>query len=347
MLARSILKHAVVVQGGNQRLFSKTASVLRPNKQQQATEQQQLEWKKNVVEVPIATTIEDLKKNHRMIQRNQINKNDKKKDSSDEGFYVSHRIYVEKVPEKYTVEPFETRRTGGYDVETGERMFKRVGGGLPIQWYFVDFKRVGPPQGSGPPLVEKVIELVRPRDRTAFLALVAHGNSKRYILATQNMKVGDLIRTSAEIPRLAVQAYEGDAYPCGAYSIGTVVHNIEVMPGEGAKFCRAAGSSGVIKSQMDGRVVIQLPSDLEISVARECMATVGQVSHASHKDEKMSHPVDKRDKGYRPRSGLWQRKDGYSGRKIHPPKPIKVMTGEVKEKTEHIAYTYPNWSLTE
>jgi large subunit ribosomal protein L2 len=90
----------------------------------------------------------------------------------------------------------------------GEKLFRRVGGGLPVYWHFMDFKRVGPT--SGPPLVEKVIQIIRnARDRTGFIALVAHADIKRYILATENMKVGDLIRTSGEIPRLPVKANEG------------------------------------------------------------------------------------------------------------------------------------------
>ena len=105
-----------------------------------------------------------------------------------------------------------------------------MGGGLPIYWHFVDFKRVGPK--SGPPLVEKVIEIIKTRDRTSYLALVAHGNIKRYILATQNMKVGDIIRTSQEISDIPARALEGDAYPCGALPIATVVHNIEAVPGK-------------------------------------------------------------------------------------------------------------------
>ncbi len=73
----------------------------------------------------------------------------------------------------------------------------------------MDFKRVGP--ATGPPLVEKVIEIIRnARDRTGFIALVAHADIKRYILATENMKVGDLIRTSGEIPRVPVKANEGN-----------------------------------------------------------------------------------------------------------------------------------------
>lgn len=52
----------------------------------------------------MATTIDDLKNSHRLVK---------------DGFYVSHRIYVEKIPEKYTVEPIKTKKTGGRDIETG------------------------------------------------------------------------------------------------------------------------------------------------------------------------------------------------------------------------------------
>jgi large subunit ribosomal protein L2 len=78
------------------------------------------------------------------------------------------------------------------------------------------------------------------------------------------------------------------------------------------------------------------------------MVTVGQVSHATYKDEKMTHAVDMRDLGYRPRSGLWHRKDGYAGRKLHRPKGIKVMgTPEKEDQFTKIKYTFDNWSLTE
>lgn len=297
------------------------------------TNQDVPEWKRNVVVVPVQTTIEDLKRTHRKCK---------------EGFYVSHRSYIDKMPEKYTIEPILTKRTGGYDIETKQKLFRRVGGGLPVYWHFMDFKRVGPK--SGPPLVEKVIEIITTaRDRTGFIALVAHGDVKRYILATEKMQVGDLIRTSGEIPRLPVKANEGDAYPLGALPIGTKIHNIERYPGEGGVYCHAAGSSAEVVSQMDDRVIVKLPSDLSLSLDRTCMATVGQVSHASNKDEKMSHPADKRDLGYRPRSGLWQRKDGYAGRKINPPKKLKVIgsDGEQVLKAKRVPLTYSNWHLSE
>lgn len=161
------------------------------------------------------------------------------------------------------------------------------------------------------------------------------------------MKVGDLIRTSGEIPRVPVKPFEGDAYPCGALPIGTIVHNIEPLPGYGGLYCRAAGSMAEVINQIEDRVIIKLPSGLELSLDKYCMVTVGQVSRAGYKDEKLTHAVDTRDLGYRPRSGLWQRKDGYCGRKIHLPKPVKVVGPVVKEKDNKINYTFSNWSLTD
>jgi large subunit ribosomal protein L2 len=113
------------------------------------------------------------------------------------------------------------------------------------------------------------------------------------------MKVGDLIRTSGEIPRVPVTAKEGDAYPLGAMPLGTVIHNIEALPGNGGIYCRAAGSSAIVSNQIENRVIVKLPSELELSLDRYCMATVGKVSHASHKNEKLKHPVESRDLGIR------------------------------------------------
>ncbi|KAK9881196.1 hypothetical protein WA026_014543 [Henosepilachna vigintioctopunctata] len=69
---------------------------------------------------------------------------------------------------------------------------------------------------EGPPLEERVIKIIKDGCRTANVALVASGSNLRYILATENMKAGDIIKTSCHIPRIPVRANEGDAYPLGA-----------------------------------------------------------------------------------------------------------------------------------
>ena len=85
-----------------------------------------------------------------------------------------------------------------FGFDAGRVVNKREGGGSRQKWRWVDYKRVGPTSGS--PLVEKVQRIQTDPHRTAHIALVASGNHKRYIIATENMKVGDLVKTHGDIP---------------------------------------------------------------------------------------------------------------------------------------------------
>ncbi|VVC96981.1 unnamed protein product [Leptidea sinapis] len=96
--------------------------------------------------------------------------------------------------------------------------------------------------------------------RTAHVALVAVGDKLKYILATQNMKAGDIIRTSRHLPRIPVRANEGDAYVLGALPTGTIVHCIEKEPGQGGLYIHAAGTSGTILRRQNDRIIVQMPS---------------------------------------------------------------------------------------
>lgn len=73
-----------------------------------------------------------------------------------------------------------------------------------------------------------------------------------------------------------MNAKEGDAYPLGALSKGTQIHCIEKMPGEGAHYIFTAGSTATILRQVNNRVIVQLPSKLQVSLSKHCMATVGK-----------------------------------------------------------------------
>ncbi|CAF1388142.1 unnamed protein product, partial [Rotaria sordida] len=157
-------------------------------------------WKANVIEMPVAMSSQYIIDNFR--------------EHRESGFYYDHRIIIPKMPEKYTVKPFETRKTGGNHPDTGRKEYRRVGGGLKKTWLWIDTMRQGPK--SGPPLVERVIRIMNSDCHTAKVALIGHGNTPRYILATENLKVGDLVKTSGEIPKNPVKASEGDAYPVGA-----------------------------------------------------------------------------------------------------------------------------------
>jgi large subunit ribosomal protein L2 len=147
----------------------------------------------------------------------------------------------------------------------------------------------------------------------------------KYILATENMKEGDLLKTSRFIPRIPVRAKEGDAYPLGALPVGTVIHNVESYPGQAYHLIRAAGTYGTILRKFDDRVVVQLPTKKEFGFLQTCMATVGRLSNIEHGKTHIGSPQKLRELGFRPRSGLWQRKSGRHGRKIKPLPPMRLM----------------------
>lgn len=165
------------------------------------------------------------------------------------------------------------------------------------------------------------------------MALVGVGNELKYILATENMKAGDIIKTSKFIPRIPVRANEGDAYPLGALPIGTIVSNIEKYPDSNKHFVHAAGCYATILRKFDDRVVIILPNKKEYALLQSCMAVVGRLSNVEHSRTHIGSAQKLRELGYRPRSGLWQRKGGRSGRKIRKPPPMKLQ-GPPKEHEE-------------
>lgn len=221
---------------------------------------------------------------------------------------------------QYTTNPLPIIKMGGRHPETGRVVVRTIGGGYKNKCYWVDYKREGPDDGSV--LEEKVYKIVTDDTRSAHLALVAGGDHKRWIIASENMKVGDIIKTSSVIPRIPIRPEEGNAHPVGALPVGTVIHNIEVTPGSGGLFCRAAGASAQVIKKFDNKALIQLPSKRQVMLDEKCMVVIGRASNIIHGSIHIGSPNRLRHLGKRPRSGLWHRKDGYCGRKIRPPKSI-------------------------
>ncbi|XP_022824937.1 39S ribosomal protein L2, mitochondrial [Spodoptera litura] len=244
------------------------------------------------------------------------------------GLGKSYRRIVH-FPEQYTVKPLEVTNLAGRDPVSGRVIAKGIGGGIKHKYHWIDWLRDGPKEG--PPQEEKVIQVMEDGCRTAYIALVAVGDKLKYILATENMKAGDIIKSSRELPRNPVRANEGDAYVLGALPNGTVVHNIEKVPGEGALYIHAAGTFGTILRRQDDRIIVQMPSKRLFSFDPHCMAVVGRLSNVDHGDTPIGSPQRNRWLGNRPRSGLWQRKTGRHGRKIKPPKPVKEICAPAKQ----------------
>ncbi|XP_051508357.1 39S ribosomal protein L2, mitochondrial [Myxocyprinus asiaticus] len=225
--------------------------------------------------------------------------------------------------EKYTVRPIGMKKTGGRDY-TGKIIRHGIGGGHKQRYRMIDFQRLRYEAGNeDQPIVEKVVEVRYDPCRSADIALVAGGSRKRWIIATENMEAGDLIKTSGVIGRIAVLANEGDSYPLGSLPVGTLVNNLELYPGKGAQYIRAAGTCGVLLRKVNGTAIIQLPSKHQIQVLETCVATVGRVSNIDHNKRIIGKAGRNRWLGIRPSSGLWKRKGGWAGRKIRPLPPMK------------------------
>uniref|UniRef100_A0A8C5WJC9 Large ribosomal subunit protein uL2m n=1 Tax=Leptobrachium leishanense TaxID=445787 RepID=A0A8C5WJC9_9ANUR len=217
------------------------------------------------------------------------------------------------------------RRPGNLSVGIPGRIrVHGIGGGHKQLYRMIDFHRLKyEPGKDNIPFQEKVVEVRYDPCRSADIALVAGGKRKRWIIATENMKAGDLISTSGHIGRMAVSAQEGDAHPLGALPVGTLINSLEVLPGKGAQVIRAAGTCGVLLRKVNGTAIVQLPSKRQIQVLETCIATVGRVSNVDHNKRILGSAGASRWLGIRPSSGLWHRKGGWAGRKIRPLPALK------------------------
>ncbi|XP_015173244.1 PREDICTED: 39S ribosomal protein L2, mitochondrial [Polistes dominula] len=237
------------------------------------------------------------------------------------------RTYFKRIvhyTDEYTIEPLKVTNLGGRDPVTGRVVVKGLGGGIKHKYHWIKWTRDGPSDLNEKPKEERVLEVFKDGCRTSFVALVGSGDELKYILATENMKPGDIIRTHRGIPRNPVRANEGDAYPLGALPIGTNVCCVERNPGSGSKYIHSAGTTGkIIQADGPDRMVVQVPSKRKFSFDSRCMAVVGRLSNILHGSTPIGSAQKNRELGNRPSSGLWQRKTGRFGRKIKPPKKVQ------------------------
>ncbi|KAJ6366658.1 hypothetical protein OIU77_003105 [Salix suchowensis] len=126
---------------------------------------------------------------------------------------------------------------------------------------------------------------------TAFLRLFsATGNA--------NTLRGDMMK---QLLHLDINSQIGSCMPLGAMRIGTIIHNIELNPGQGGKMVRAAGTSAkILKEPSPTITVVQLPSGVVKKIDSRCRATIGIVSNPSHKDKKLRKAGQSRWLGRRP-----------------------------------------------
>ncbi|HOE05751.1 MAG TPA: 50S ribosomal protein L2 [Bacteroidales bacterium] len=192
-------------------------------------------------------------------------------------------------PEKSLLEPIS--KSGGRNNQ-GRMTMRYIGGGHKRRYRIVDFKR----ERDGVKAVVKTIEY--DPNRTARIALVCYEDGeKRYILAPNGITVGQVLETGSGVaPEIGNTLFLSDI------PLGTIVHNIEMNPGQGGKMARSAGSYGQITSREGKYVIIRMPSGETRKILTTCKATIGSVSNSDHGLEKHGKAGRKRWLGRRPRN---------------------------------------------
>ncbi len=192
-------------------------------------------------------------------------------------------------PEKSLLEALPG--TGGRNAQ-GRRAMRYIGGGNKKMYRKIDFKR----SKKDIPATVKTIEY--DPNRSAFIALLSYADGeKRYIIAPQGLEVGATI-VSGE----AVAPEVGNALLLKNMPLGTVVHNIELHPGQGGAMARSAGTYAQLNAKEERYVVLKMPSGELRRVLGACMATVGIVSNSDHGLQSMGKAGRNRWKGIRPRN---------------------------------------------
>jgi large subunit ribosomal protein L2 len=190
-------------------------------------------------------------------------------------------------PEKSLTEPL--KKTGGRNAH-GRITTRHQGGGHKRRYRTIDFKRVK----DGVPA--KVAAIEYDPNRSARIALLHYADgAKAYILAPARIRVGATIESG---PNADIKP--GNALPLENIPTGTMVHNVELKPGQGGKMARSAGSSVQLVAKDAGYAVLRVPSGEMRRVLLTCRATVGQVGNTDHENRSIGKAGRSRWLGKRP-----------------------------------------------
>jgi large subunit ribosomal protein L2 len=180
-------------------------------------------------------------------------------------------------------------KTGGRNNQ-GKITVRHIGGGVRRKYRLIDFKR------NKDNVEGKVASIEYDPNRSANIALINYADGeKRYIIAPLNLEVGDKVE-SGENADIKV----GNALPLANIPVGTLVHNVELNPGAGAKMARSAGSSVQILGKEGKYVILRLKSGETRKVLATCRATVGEVGNTDYELVHLGKAGRKRHMGIRP-----------------------------------------------
>lgn len=192
-------------------------------------------------------------------------------------------------PEKSLLEPI--RKSGGRNGQ-GKMTMRYIGGGHKRMYRVIDFLR------NKDKYTATVQTVEYDPNRSARIALVLYADGeKRYIIAPNGIKVGQVIASG---PGVAPEI--GNTLPLSEIPLGTLVHNIELRPGQGAAMARSAGAYAQLTAREGVHAILKLPSGETRMVLTACRATVGTVSNPDHNLESDGKAGRKRWMGRRPRN---------------------------------------------
>ena len=192
-------------------------------------------------------------------------------------------------PERSLVEPLP--QTGGRN-NYGRKTARHRGGGHKQQYRVVDFKRTK----DGVPATVAAIEY-DPNRNCRIALLHYHDGEKRYILAPARVKVGDVLRSGQ-----GSDIRPGNALALRYIPVGSVVHNVELKPGAGARMARSAGSSIQLVAKEGDYATLRLPSTEMRRVSIDCRATLGEVGNPEAELVSIGKAGRNRWKGVRPQT---------------------------------------------
>ena len=194
---------------------------------------------------------------------------------------------TKKTPERSLLEPLKSN--------AGRNSYGRItvrhrGGGTKRKYRIIDFKR------DKRDMKATVLAIEYDPNRSANIALVQYEDGeKRYIIAPVGLYVGDVIVCSE-----SADIRPGNALPIANIPVGTIIHNIELMPGKGAQLVRAAGNSAQLMAKEGKYAQVRLPSGEVRMIRMDCIATIGQVGNLDHENISIGKAGRKRHMGFRP-----------------------------------------------
>lgn len=172
----------------------------------------------------------------------------------------------------------------------GRITVRHRGGGNRRKYRIIDFKR--DKQG----MAAEVLTLEYDPNRSAHIALVQYEDAeKRYIIAPNGLKVGDIVTAG---PTADIKT--GNALPMANIPTGTFIHNIELYPGKGAQLARSAGVMAQLMAKENGYALVRLPSGELRNIPEQCIATIGQVGNIDYENVNYGKAGRRRHMGWRP-----------------------------------------------